>query len=67
MGAETRILVEVEVSRTEWREVYAVTLDEACAKAASLPGVIAVLTAHYPDEGTADQRSSTVTGARNGE
>lgn len=64
MGAETRILVEVEVSRTEWREVYAVTLDEACAKAASLPGVIAVLTAHYPDEGT---RSSTVTGARNGE
>jgi hypothetical protein len=50
MGAETRITVQVEVTRTEFRTIYAVTLDEAKAKAHSLPGVIDVIDAYYEDD-----------------
>jgi hypothetical protein len=52
VGASTRIWVQVEVTKTEWREVYATTLDEAREKAHSLPGVIDVLGAYYPDDST---------------
>jgi hypothetical protein len=58
MGAETRILVEVEIGRTTWVEVYAVTLEEAREKAHSLPGVLDVLGACYPDESVADTSSA---------
>jgi hypothetical protein len=54
MGAETRCWVQVEVTKTEWHTVYAVTLDEAREKAHSLPGVIDVLDAIYADEATTD-------------
>ena len=52
MGAETRIRVQVEVSYTTWRDVYAVTLEEAREKAHSLPGVIDVLDVRYPEDAT---------------
>jgi hypothetical protein len=61
MGANTRIWVQVEVTKTEWREVYAVTLDAAREKAHSLPGVIDVLDAIYAD----DETAVTVTGSNN--
>jgi hypothetical protein len=55
MGAETRILVEVEIGRTTCVEVYAVTLEEAREKAHSLPGVLDVLCACYPDDSNPDE------------
>jgi hypothetical protein len=50
MGAETRIMVRVLVTKAEWREVYAVTRDEAMAIAARLPNVNYALAAYYPEE-----------------
>jgi len=52
MGAETRIYVQCMVTHIEWREVSAVTLDEARQKAATLPGVTYAIRATYdePDE-----------------
>lgn len=52
MGAETRVYVKVIVPKVEWRELHAVTLDEAKRLAAQLVGVDEVLDAQYdePDD-----------------
>ena len=48
MGASTKILVKVLMTREETIEVYAVTRLDAEADARSMDGVIAVLGSAYP-------------------
>jgi CRISPR/Cas system-associated exonuclease Cas4 (RecB family) len=54
MGAETKVFVRVIVARAEWREVYAVTLDEAKRRVADslLPEIERIISAQYevPDD-----------------
>jgi hypothetical protein len=59
MGAETTIWVEVLVTHHEWREVSAVTLQEAVEKAGQWPGVVDVVNVQY--EAPADEASASRT------